>query len=41
MGRRAAVRLLERIGGDSSPARRDVLPVALQARGSGEIAPRG
>jgi len=40
MGRRAAVRLLERIGGDDSPARRDVLPVALQARGSGEVAAR-
>jgi LacI family transcriptional regulator, galactose operon repressor len=37
MGRRAAVRLLDRIMGDTSPPHRDVLPVDLHVRGSGEV----
>src|SRR4051812_6153856 len=42
MGRRAAVRLLERIKGDPAPPHRDVLPVHLHVRGSGEVpAPAG
>lgn len=40
MGRRAAVRLLERIHGDASPPHRDVLPVGLHVRGSGEVGAR-
>lgn len=40
MGRRAATRLLARIAGDDGPPRREVLPVELRARGSGEIPPR-
>lgn len=38
MGRRAAMRLLERIAGDDVPPTREVLPVVLTARGSGEVA---
>ncbi len=40
LGRRATTLLLERIAGNRQPARRDVLPVHLIARGSGEIRPR-
>lgn len=40
MGRRAAARLLERIAGEHGPTTRDVLPVALTCRGSGEVRPR-
>ena len=39
MGRRAASRLLERIAGDEVLPRREVLPVRLCARGSGEVPP--
>jgi LacI family transcriptional regulator len=39
MGRRAAQLLLDRINGDSGPARRAVIPTRLLARGSGERAP--
>jgi LacI family transcriptional regulator len=38
MGRSAARLLLNRIEGSESPLRREVLPVSLTARGSGEIA---
>jgi LacI family transcriptional regulator len=37
MGRRAAQRLFSRIDGDQGPARIDVLPTRLIARGTGEI----
>ena len=40
LGRRATTLLLERIAGSTAPVRREVLPVRLIARGSGEIAPR-
>lgn len=39
LGRHAAQLLLDRISGDTSPARRVVLPVHLIRRGSGELPP--
>jgi LacI family transcriptional regulator len=39
LGRRGAAALLERLGGDTKPFKRIVLPVHLVARGSGEISP--
>lgn len=39
LGRRATRLLLNRIGGDVGPPRRDVLPVELIQRGSGELPP--
>lgn len=39
IGRLAAERLFARIGGEDGPFRRQVVPVALIPRGSGEIAP--
>jgi LacI family transcriptional regulator len=40
MGRRATRMLLDRIGGDAEPPRREVIPVQLTTRGSGELAAR-
>jgi LacI family transcriptional regulator len=40
LGRRAAERLFQRLDGDKSPPRHDVLPVTLIARGSGELPPQ-
>jgi LacI family transcriptional regulator len=39
LGRMAAELLAQRLGGDTSPAQRIVLPVTLIARGSGEVRP--
>ncbi len=39
LGQTAAELLFRRLDGDATPARREVLPVSLVARGSGEIAP--
>lgn len=39
MGRCAAERLFERLAGDDSPARTDIIPTRLLTRGSGEISP--
>jgi LacI family transcriptional regulator len=39
MGRQAGNLLVQRLGGDSSPPRRIVLPSSLIARGSGEVRP--
>ena len=39
LGRRATTLLLERIAGSAAPVRREVLPVRLIARGSGERRP--
>ena len=41
MGRQAADLLFDRINGDTSPARRILLPVRLIVRGSGELPPPG
>jgi LacI family transcriptional regulator len=41
LGRAAADQLFRRLDGDTAAAVRQVLPVTLIARGSGEIAPRG
>lgn len=40
LGRRATELLLRRVAGDRSPARREIVPVRLIARGSGELAPQ-
>jgi LacI family transcriptional regulator len=39
IGRRATELLLRRIAGDDGPARREIVPVELIERGSGELAP--
>ncbi|MEZ5339984.1 MAG: substrate-binding domain-containing protein [Acidimicrobiales bacterium] len=39
LGRQAARLLFDRIDGDDSPARREIVPVSLIERGSGELAP--
>jgi LacI family transcriptional regulator len=41
LGRAAAELLFARLDGDAGPTRTVVLPTALIARGSGEIAPAG
>jgi LacI family transcriptional regulator len=41
IGRIAAEELFRRLGGDTTPTRRHIVPTALIERGSGEIAPLG